>query len=427
MDEFVEGKNYKLSIIHQDHYGRGIAKFNRYPIFIPYTLPGELIEVKITKSKKNFAEGLPEKLITVSNNRVKIPCENFYVCGGCDIMHQKYEDGLKMKKRNLLEILYKFGKIDVTKLKINNVVKCDDIFNYRNKVTFHVKDNKIGFYKNETNELINIDECKIINDKFNKILKYIKKHLSDSGITEIVMRYGTYTDELMIIFKSNKNIDEQFIRNLVKLNKSVKSIYLLKNSKYKLIYGEKYIHENLLDKTFRISPDSFFQVNTKQAEKMFSKVLKYINSDDKNILDLYCGIGVISLIINNSRKNIIGVDIVKNAIEDANVNKVLNNASKVEFVCENVSNILPVIKRAKKDLDVIILDPPRTGIDKNSVNIINELLPKKLIYISCNPVTLARDLKTLKENYNVEEITPYDMFPITHHIETVTLLTIKEN
>lgn len=427
MDEFIEGKNYKLSIIHQDHYGRGIAKFNRYPIFIPYTLPGELIEVKITKSKKNFAEGLPEKLITVSNNRVKIPCENFYACGGCDIMHQKYEDGLKMKKRNLLEILYKFGKIDVTKLKINNVVKCDDIFNYRNKVTFHVKDNKIGFYKNETNELINIDDCKIVNEKFNKLLKYIKKYLVDSGITEIVMRYGIYTDELMIIFKSTKNIDEQFIRNLVKINKSVKSIYLNKNSKYKLIYGEKYIHEKLLDKTFRISPDSFFQVNTKQAEKMFSKVLKYINSDDKNILDLYCGIGVISLIINNSRKNIIGVDIVKNAIEDANVNKVLNNASKVEFVCENVSNILPVIKRAKKDLDVIILDPPRTGIDKNSVNIINDLLPKKLIYISCNPVTLARDLKTLKENYNIEEITPYDMFPMTHHIESVTLLTLKEN
>lgn len=422
MDEFKEGKKYKLSIIHQDHYGRGIAKFNRYPIFVPYTLKGELIEVLITKSKKNYAEGMPEKLITVAKDRVKIPCDYFYACGGCDIMHQNYEDGLKMKKRNLLEILYKFGKIDVKKIKINNVVKCDNIFEYRNKVTFHIKDNKIGFYQNETNDIVNIKECKIANTKFNKILKDIRKNLEGTGIIEITMRYGEYTDELMLVLKSPKDISSEFINKLVKSNKEIKSIYQLKSTKYKLIYGEKYIYEHLLDKVFRISPNSFFQVNTKQAEKMFSKVLKYIDDKDKNILDLYCGIGVISLIISNNKRKIIGVDIVKSAIEDANINKKLNNTEDVEFILENVSNVLPVIKKANKKLDVIIVDPPRSGIDKHSLKIINELLPKKLIYISCNPVTLARDLNILKENYEIKEITPFDMFPMTHHVECVCLL-----
>lgn len=425
MDEFKEGKNYKLSIIHQDHSGRGIAKFNRYPIFVPYTLPGELIDVKITKSKKNFAEGLPEKLITVSKNRVKIPCDYFYACGGCDIMHQKYEDGLKMKHRNLKELLYKFGRINVNLIRINDVVESDDIFNYRNKVRFHVLDNNIGFYKNKTKDLININNCKIVNESFNKVIKTIKKDLKDSGISEITLRCGEYTDEIMVIFKTNKNIDKKMIDALIKNNKNVKSIYQLKLNKYKLLHGEAYIHDKLLDKTFRISPNSFFQINTKQAEKLFNKVLKYIDDKDKNILDLYCGIGVISIIVSNNKRNIIGVDIVDNAIKDANYNKNLNNVKNVEFISEDVSNVLPVIKMAKKQLDVIILDPPRTGIDKESIKLINELLPKKLIYISCNPVTLARDLKELKENYDIREITPFDMFPLTHHVESVSLLCLK--
>ncbi len=425
MDEFKEGKNYKLSIIHQDHNGRGIAKFNRYPIFIPYTLPGELIEVKITKAKKNYAEGLPEKLITVSKNRVKIPCDYFYICGGCDIMHQKYEDGLHMKKRNLLELLYKFGKINIKLVKINDVVSSDDIYNYRNKVTFHVKDNKIGFYKYKTNDLINMNKCLIVNDVFNKILKVIKKNLKNSGITQITMRCGEYTNEIMVILKTDKDIDEKFYNSILKIDENIKSIYQLKNDKYKLLCGQKYIHDNLLDKKFQISPDSFFQINTKQAEKMFSRVLKYIDENDTNILDLYCGIGVISIIVSNNKRNIIGVDIVSNAIKDANTNKKINKVKNVEFINQDVSNVLPIIKKAKKNLNVIILDPPRTGIDKNSIKIINDLLPKKLIYISCNPVTLSRDLRELSLNYDIKEITPFDMFPLTHHVESVCLLIRK--
>lgn len=423
---FEEGKKYKLSIIRQETTGNGVAKYNKFPVFIPYGLPGELIEVKITKLKKNFARGEIIKQITSSKERVEVPCPYYYKCGGCDLMHQSYESSLDFKKRNIMELLYKFSKINSNFIKLNKVVKADDNFYYRNKVTFHVENEKIGFYKEETNELVEINECIIINPIFNIALKIIKRYLKDSNIKTVVMKYGENTKELMIIFETDRDLNLDLVDALKNKIKVLKSIYKSHKNKYKLIYGNEYISEKLLDKTFRITPKSFFQVNTKQIEKLFSNVQKYINKDDINILDLYCGTGVISILIANEKSKILGVDIVKEAIEAANINKDINNCNNIEFIASNVKNVLPVIKKTNKKLDVIILDPPRSGIDKDSINIINELLPKKIIYISCNPVTLTRDLNILKNNYDVIEITPYDLFPMTHHIECLTLLQLKK-
>ena len=422
---FEEGKKYKLSIIRQENTGKGVAKFNKFPIFIPYALPGEIVEVKVSKLKKSYGEGIITKQITTSKYRIDIPCPYYYSCGGCDLMHQTYKSSLEFKKKNLIELLYKFSKINSNFIRLNDVVGTDKNYYYRNKVTFHVQNNKIGFYKENTNELVEVDECIIINPIFNIALKLIKKHINNSGIKSIVMKYGEHTKELMIIFETKKDIDQNLIDELTSKIKSVTSIYKSNNNKHKLVYGESHIKEKLLDKTFKISPKSFFQINTLQVEKMFSKVSEYLDEKDINILDLYCGIGVISIIINNDKRKIIGVDIVKEAILDADINKQLNNSENIEFVASNVKNVLPVIKKARKNLDVIILDPPRSGIDKDSINIINELLPKKIIYISCNPVTLCRDLNVLKEKYDIIEITPYDLFPLTHHVETVTLLKVK--
>jgi len=422
---FEEGKKYKLSIIRQENTGKGVAKFNKFPVFIPYALPGEIVEVKISKLKKSYGEGVITKQMTTSKDRIDIPCPYYYSCGGCDLMHQTYKSSLEFKKKNLIELLYKFSKINSNFIRLNNIVGTDKNYYYRNKVTFHVQNNKIGFYKENTNELVEVDECIIINPIFNIALKIIKKHIKDSGIKSIVMKYGEHTKELMVILECEKDIEKKLIDELTSKIKSAKSIYKSNNNKYKLVYGETHIKEKLLDKIFKISPKSFFQINTLQVEKMFSKVSKYLDKEDINILDLYCGIGVISIIINNPKRKIIGVDIVKDAIKDADLNKEINNAENIEFVASNVKNVLPVIKKARKNLDVIILDPPRSGIDKDSINIINELLPKKIIYISCNPVTLCRDLNVLKEKYDIIEITPYDLFPLTHHVETLTLLKVK--
>lgn len=423
---FEEGKKYKLSIIRQETTGNGVAKYNKFPVFISYGLPGELVEVKITKLKKSFANGEIINNITKSKDRVKPPCPYYYKCGGCDLMHQDYESSLEFKKRNLIELLYKFAKINSNLIKLNNVVKAEDNFYYRNKVTFHVENEKIGFYKEATNELVEINECIIINPIFNIALNIIKKHLKNSTIKTVVMKYGEHTKELMLIFETDKSLDSKLVDDLKTKIKVLKSIYSSKKNKHKLVYGSEYISEKLLDKTFRITPKSFFQVNTKQTEKLFSNIQKYITKNDINILDLYCGTGVISILVANNKRKILGVEIVKEAIEAANINKKINNCSNIEFVASNVKNVLPVIKKTKKTLDVIILDPPRSGIDKDSINVINELLPKKIIYVSCNPVTLARDLNILKENYDVKEITPYDLFPMTHHVECLTLLKLKE-
>lgn len=423
---FEEGKKYKLSIIRQETTGNGVAKYNKFPVFIPYGLPGELVEVEITKLKKSFANGKIEKYITSSKDRVKPPCPYYYNCGGCDLMHQSYESSLEFKKKNIIELLYKFAKINSNYIKLNNVVKTEDNFYYRNKVTFHVESEKIGFYKEETNKLVEIDECIIINPIFNITLNIIKKYLEESNIKTIVMKYGEYTKELMLIFETNKDLDSKLVDELKTKIKPLKSIYVSNKNKYKLVYGSEYISEKLLGKTFRITPKSFFQVNTKQIEKLFSKVQKYVTKDDTNILDLYCGTGVISILVSGKNKKVLGVDIVKEAIDAANINKDINECDDIEFIASNVKDVLPVIKKAKKNLDVVIVDPPRSGIDKDSVGIINELLPKKIIYVSCNPITLARDLNILKENYEVKEITPYDLFPMTHHVETLSLLQLKD-
>jgi len=423
---FEEGKKYKLSIIRQETTGNGVAKYNKFPVFIPYGLPSELVEVKITKLKKSFANGEIIKHITSSKDRVKAPCPYYYQCGGCDLMHQSYESSLEFKKKNLIELLYKFAKINSNLIKLNNVVKAEDNFYYRNKVTFHVENNKIGFYREGTNKLVEIEECIIINPIFNIALKVIKKYLKDCNIKTVVMKYGEYTKELMLIFETDKALDLKLIDDLKTKIKVLKSIYISNKNKYKLVYGSEYISEKLLDKRFRITPKSFFQVNTKQIEKLFSNVQKYITKSDVNILDLYCGTGVISILISDQKRKILGVDIVKEAIEAANINKEINECNNIEFVASNVKNVLPVIKKANKNLDVIILDPPRSGIDKDSVNVINDLLPNKIIYVSCNPVTLARDLNSLKENYDVKELTPYDLFPMTHHVECLTLLELKK-
>jgi len=422
---FEEGKKYKLSIIRQETTGNGVAKYNKFPVFIPYGLPGELVEVKITKLKKSFAKGEILKHITSSKDRVKVPCPYYNKCGGCDLMHQEYESSLEFKKKNLIELLYKFAKTNSNLIKLNNVIRAEDSFYYRNKVTFHVENGKIGFYKEETNELVEIEECIIINPIFNIALKIIKKHLKNSNIKTVVMKYGEYTKELMLIFETNKDLDTKLIEDLKSKIKVLESIYISNKNKYKLVYGSDHITEKLLDKTFRITPKSFFQVNTKQIEKLFSHIRKYITDNDVNLLDLYCGTGVISILLADKKRKILGVDIVKEAIDAANINKEINNCNNIEFIASNVKNVLPVIKKANKNLDVIILDPPRSGIDKESIAIINELLPKKIIYVSCNPVTLTRDLNILKSNYDIKEITPYDLFPMTHHVETLTLLQLK--
>lgn len=406
----------KYKIEKLDHEGRGIIRDGKI-VFVENALPGELIEYKILKEKKNLVEAEAIDIENESIDRCKPNCKYYKDCGGCNLLHMKYESTLKFKENKVKEIMDKFLGEDV---KINKILYSKNNTNYRNKATFHV-DNKIGYYKNNSNEIIEIDECNIVDKGINEILKSIKENISLHNIYEIIIRKSKYTNDSMVILKINNKTDENQI--IKTLKDKVTSIILYQNKKYKTIYGQNKLVEKMNDFVFQMSEDSFFQVNTEMSIILYEKVLDYINPNkDDNVLDLYCGTGTIGIFISRYCKKVTGIEINESAIRNAIENAKLNNIQNIEFICKDSSK---AVLELKNEYDKIIVDPPRAGLDKNTIEFLKRSNTKRIVYVSCDPVTLARDLNLLKENYNIEEITPVDMFPHTHHVENVVLLSNK--
>lgn len=398
-----------------DHEGRGVIRQGKV-IFVENALPNELVEIKILKEKKNYIEAESIKIENPSKDRCNPNCKYFNNCGGCNLLHMNYESTLNFKENKIKEIIYKFLKEDI---KINKIIPTIEPFNYRNKATFHVKQ-QVGYYKKNSNEIINIDNCNLVDNSINEILKNIKE-INLNNIYEIIIRKSKYIDNSMIIIKVNKDINEKEI--IEKLNGIVTSIIIYQNKKYKTIYGSNYILEQMNEFKFKISEDSFFQVNTKTAISLYEKVVEYIKpKENENILDLYCGTGTIGIFLSKKAKKVTGIEINKSAIKNAIENAKINNINNIEFICKDSSK---AVLELKEQFDKIVVDPPRAGLDSNTIKFLKESKAKKIVYVSCDPVTLARDLNLLKENYNIKEITPVDMFPYTHHVETVSLLEIK--
>lgn len=391
-----------------DHYGRGITKIDNKIAFIENALPEEIIEVKIDKEKKKYIEGSVLKYIEKSIKRVNVDCPYYESCGGCNIMHLSYQDQLKFKQEKIENIINKHLKENI---KINNIISSDTNTNYRNKVTFQVEEN-IGFYKNNTYKIINIDNCLISNNIINKSISYLKK-LNLKDINKITCRIAS--NELMIIIDTNNtNLDITPIKEIAS------SIYLKIDTKYIHVYGNKYIYETLDVYKFKISPDSFFQININTCSKLYNKIKEYVGKN-KNLIDLYCGTGSIGIFVSENN-NVIGIEINEQASKDAIENKKINNLNNIDFICGDSGKKL---KELNFKPDVIIVDPPRSGLNKETINNILNFNPKELIYVSCDPMTLIRDLNILKDNYKIEEITPFDMFPNTYHIECLTYLKKK--
>lgn len=395
-----------------DHQGRGITFVDDKTVFVENALPGEIVDINIFKNKKNIAEAKVVKITQKSNDRIDPICPYYKFCGGCDLMHINYQNQLKFKENKIKEIMVKFANLNTDIIK--PIISNDD-FNYRNKTTFHVKKD-IGFYSKSSNDIISVDNCLISDKKINDILTILKK-LDINNIYEILVRCSRKIDNIMVVLKINNSINENYFIN--ELRSCVDTIIIYKDRKYKTIYGEGFIYEKLGDYKFKISPDSFFQVNTIGCEKLYNKVLEYLNptSDDK-VLDLYCGTGTIGIYISKFVKSVKGVEINKYAVIDANYNKDLNNIDNIDFECLDAADI----SKIKNDFDFIIVDPPRSGLDKKTIDYLLKSNSKKIVYVSCDPVTLARDLKLLNEIYDIKEITPVDMFPNTQHVESVVVL-----
>lgn len=396
---------YKSKIINQNNEGMGIAKENNKVTFIPFTLKDEIVNFKIEKEYKKYNEGKLVDVIFQSDER-KIPeCPYYYECGGCNLMHQKYKNQLEFKKEKVINNLKHISNIDIRRL---DIIYYKD-FLYRNHVILSVNKDKVGFYKYHTNEVIDIKKCIISNEKINKCIKDINSFVTtykDNNIDRISIK--AYNEVLINI----ESPDFKLIREFIKYIK-FDSLYI--NNEH--ICGIKYITANLNKLIYRVSSTDFFQKNTEMTIKLYDYINDLVNKND-NVLDLYCGSGGIGIYVSNKCRSVIGIEVVEEGIENAKANALINNIKNIRFIKGKVEDNLEDIKC----IDTIIVDPPRIGLNKKAIDDILKIDSNRIIYVSCNSVTFARDLNLLKDNYKLKSIKLFDLFPNTHHVESVALL-----
>lgn len=410
MKELLKVNNeYEVTILKQEHFGRGITKINDMFVFIENALENDVCKIIITDVKKNFAVAKIKEIIKPSANRVIPKCPYYNICGGCHIMHENYEKQLEFKEQKVKELLERFTRIN----DINFYpIVYNQQFNYRNKIILHGNNNQLGFYKEKTHDIVPINECIITNTKINNIYKNIQNYLQENknNYVKNIMFRTTSLNETMIVLEGKIEEDK-----IIQILNNVDTIYL----NNKLIKGNPYIVENIFDIKFYIYPTSFFQVNYEMMKVMYKLVMDF--HKDKNyhkVLDLYCGTGTIGMLVSKYVEEVVGVELEKSSIDSANLCKELNNIENIKFIQGRVEDNIDFFK----EIDSIIVDPPRSGLDKHTIETILKLSPKTISYISCDPATLARDLKMLLTDYNVLEVHPIDMFPNTYHVENVVFL-----
>ena len=449
-----KNEEYIVEIIDNGFQGEGIAKIDNVAIFIPNAIKGEKVKIKILKVTSKVVYGKIIEILEKSEDRIEdIDCETFSRCGGCALRHVKYEKTLEMKKEAVETTLRKaLGR----EVKISEVLKMDEPYNYRNKLQYPVGiDNNgkpvMGVFAERTHVIIPTKDCKIqdvlsqkiANDIFefienNNIKVYNEKSLSGS-IRHIIIRIGKKTNEVMVTLVSNTaeiEKEKELVNYITSKYKEIKTIVknindkntnVILGRKNKVLFGNGYIYDYLGEFKFKISPMSFYQVNPIQTEKLYGKAVEYANlNGNETVFDLYCGIGTIGIFASKNVKNLYGIETIPEAIEDAWQNAKENNLENAEFFVGDVEKTLPeFISERKINPDVVFVDPPRKGCDKTALDTLLQIEPKRIVYVSCNPATLARDLKLLEEKYNIEKLSICDMFPFTHHIESIASLVLK--
>lgn len=448
-----KNKTYIVDIVDNGFAGEGIAKIDGFTIFIPKAIKGEKCEVLIVKVLSSHAYGKILNIIEKADSRMDEDCSTYQRCGGCDLRHMKYENTLELK-RNTVQNLVDKG-LD-NKIKVEKTIGMENQYNYRNKAIYPVGTDKngipaIGVFAKMSHTIIPIENCKIQNEISQKIAKTILEFIKEKSIPvyneekgtgvfrHIVVKTGKYTDEIMCILVLNKTKfkEEQElvsiltnkypqIKTIVK-NINTKNTNVILGEKNINIYGNGYIEDKLGEYTFKISPMSFYQVNPVQAEVLYNTAIEAINLTKKDILfDLYCGIGTIGIFASKYVEKVYGIEIVSQAIDDARENAKINNIENAEFIVGDVEFAFDeLINKNKIVPTAIIVDPPRKGLDNKTIENILKIKTKKLVYISCNPATMVRDLAKLEEEYEISKIQPVDMFPFTKHVECVAVLQLK--
>ena len=447
-----KNKEYIVDIIDNGFEGEGIAKIDGFTIFIPNAIKGEKARILILKVLSSHAFGKIIEIINQSPCRVPSDCTTYKRCGGCNLRHIKYEETLKMKQNAVQSLVDKTLK---NKVKVQETVGMENPYHYRNKAQYPVgldKDGKpvIGVFANRTHEIVPMNGCKIQSEESEKIAKFIFELWNKMGLSiyqektgkgllrHIVIKKGFKTGEIMCVLVVNgkeipkeTELVKEILLKFPKVKTIVKNINM-KNTNVILgkeninIYGDGFITDKLGDFTFKISPLSFYQVNPVQAEKLYNLGVKEANiTKDDVVFDLYCGIGTISLFMAKYAKKVYGIEIVEEAIEMAKDNAKINEIDNTEFIAGDVEIALDDLINKKKIVpDVVMVDPPRKGLDEKSIRNLINIAPKRLVYISCNPATLVRDLEMLEERFVVGSIRGVDMFPFTSHVECVAVLNL---
>lgn len=443
--------------------GKSITRYDDFVIFVDNGVPGDTAEIVIYKIKKNYALGKVLKIITPSSLRVTPRCKYFGICGGCKWQNLNYDSQIEFKRQNVIDSLERIGQIPNPN--VNKAIGSPLLFYFRNKMEFSFSDKRwlleeekdnpekdasfaLGLHIPERfDKVLDIDECFLQSETSNKILNLTRKFSKENKLDvystkthvgylrNLVIREGKHTNDLMVNLVTYEERPELMKRYSDLLVSSIPEITTIVNSitkrksqvavgEYsKILFGPGLINEKIGKYTFQISPDSFFQTNTLGTEKLYSVVEKFLDGKKySTILDLYCGAGTISLFISAYADKILGFELVEDAIADANINAKINGINNCEFICGDLKD--KIVNDLPKP-EVIILDPPRNGVHEKVLAEILKLSPEKVIYVSCNPQTQARDLLILKEKYEIREIQPVDMFPHTMHMENVIKLELK--
>ena len=451
----VKNQEYIVDIIDNGIEGEGIAKIENFTIFIPGVIKGEKVKILIVKVLTSYAYGKVIEIIEKSHKRVDIDCQTYKRCGGCNLRHIDYEETLNIK-RNIVQNL--IDKTLKNKLTVDKVLGMGNPYHYRNKAQYPVgigKDGKpvIGVFANRTHEIIAMDKCFIQDERVEAVAKFIYEFAIKNGISiysentqkgtlrHIVIKIGKQTEEIMAILvingeklKNEENLVSELLKEFPNIKTIVKNVntkntnVILGDKNIKL-FGDGYITDILGDYTFKISPLSFYQVNPVQAEALYNVGVEEAGiTKEDTVFDLYCGIGTITIFMSKYAKKVYGIEIIEEAINMAKENAQINNVQNTEFFAGDVEVVLDdLINKKSIVADIIMIDPPRKGLDNKSIENILKIKPKKLVYISCNPATLVRDLSALEENYEIKKIKPVDMFPFTSHVECVSVLELKES
>ncbi|MEW8961669.1 23S rRNA (uracil(1939)-C(5))-methyltransferase RlmD [Paraclostridium dentum] len=447
----LKDREYEVDVVDIGQGGVGIGKHDGFTVFVDGGLISDKLKVKITKSKKNYAVGEIVEIIEKSPFRVERVCsDKLSDCGGCQIQELDYQKQLDIKTNEVKQTISRIGKLNDTL--VHPTLGMENPFRYRNKAQFPIQkiDGKtvIGFYKKKSHDVIPTDKCIIQHDVNDKIIKIIKTYIKAYNVSiydekthtgvlrHLVTKVGFETKEVMVVLVANgkklpylnelasvlKENVPGFKTLVLNTNREKTNVILGKENK--IIYGDGKINDYIGDLVFEISPLSFFQVNPSQTEVLYNKALEYADlKENDTVFDIYCGIGTISLFLAQKAKKVYGVEIVGDAIKDAKINAKLNKLENTEFFVGKAEEVVPKLYKEGKTANVVVVDPPRKGCEESVLDTIVSMEPDKVVYVSCNPSTLARDLAYLDERgYKCKEIQPVDMFPHTMHVESVALL-----